>query len=199
LLAEQFERHPFRLREHAALLARLHAAIHTHTYSPAPEGSPRQKKILAQQVQAAEVLPEAVREAVLDLLDRLPDGDVLCHNDFHPWNVLVGPGGPVIIDWESASLGNPCADLARTTLTVALARPAEGFPNFWTKNLAVFFLRAFASAYLAHYRSFAQDRLADLRAWQTVQAAAKVQWEAPANQGMWKEVIKRGLKKEEQG
>ena len=32
------ERHPFRLLEHAALLARLHAAIHTHTYSQAPEG-----------------------------------------------------------------------------------------------------------------------------------------------------------------
>jgi uncharacterized protein (TIGR02172 family) len=188
------ERHPFRLREHAALLARLHAAIHTHTFSRAPEGSPRQKKILAQQVQAAEVLPEAVRKAVLSLLDRLPDGDVLCHNDFHPWNVLMGPGGPVIIDWESASLGSLCADVARTTLTVALARPAEGFPNFWMKNLAAFYLRAFTSVYLAHYRLFAQDRLADLRAWQTVQAAAKVQWEAPANQRMWIEVIKKGLK-----
>ena len=93
-LAGLIESHPFRLREHAALLARLHATIHTHTYSRAPEGSPRQKKILAQQVQAAEVLPEAVRKAVLSLLNRLPDGDILCHNDFHPWNVLSGAWRP---------------------------------------------------------------------------------------------------------
>lgn len=198
-LTGNIERHPFRLREHAALLARLHAAIHTHTYSRTAEGSPKQKKILTQQVQSAEVLPEAVRNAVLCLLDRLPDGDILCHNDFHPLNVLMGPGGPVIIDWESASLGNPCADVARTSLTVALARPAEGFPNFWMKKVAEFYLPAFTSVYLARYRSFAHDRLPDLRAWQTVQAAAKVQYEAPANQGRWIEVIKKGLKKEEQG
>jgi uncharacterized protein (TIGR02172 family) len=187
------EQHPLRLRKHAGLLARLHVALHTHTVA----GLPRQKDILAWQVQEAAVLSAAVRNSVLRLLDRLPDGDSLCHNDFHPLNVLMGPGGPVIIDWESASLGSPCADVARTSLTVALARPAQGFPNFWMKKVAEFYLPAFISTYLARYRSFANDRLPDLRAWQTVQAAAKVQDEAPANQGMWIEVIKKGLKEAE--
>jgi Ser/Thr protein kinase RdoA (MazF antagonist) len=186
------EQHPLGLRRHAELLARLHAALHTYTVA----GLPRQKDILAHQVQAAEVLPAEVRHSVLCLLDRLSDGDILCHNDFHPLNVLMGASGPVIIDWESASLGNPCADVARTSLTVALGRPAEGFPNFWMKKVAEFYLTAFTSVYLASYRSFAHDRLPDLSAWQTVQAAAKVQYEAPANQGMWIEVIKKGLKKE---
>jgi aminoglycoside phosphotransferase (APT) family kinase protein len=194
-LAGNIEHHPFQLKEHATLLARLHVTIHTHTYSHAAEGSPRQKRILVYQVQEAQVLPEAMRNAVLFLLDSLPDGDTLCHNDFHPLNVLMGPGGPVIIDWESASLGNPCADVARTSLTVALGRPLEGFSNFWMKKVAEFYLRAFTTVYLASYRAFAHDPLPDLRAWQTVQAAAKVQYEALANQGMWIEVIKKGLKK----
>ncbi|MCL4506061.1 MAG: phosphotransferase [Chloroflexi bacterium] len=184
------EQHPFGMRRYAELLARLHAALHMHTVA----GLPRQKAILARQVQAAEVLPLEVRNSVLYLLDRLPDGNILCHNDFHPLNVLMGLGGPVIIDWESASLGNPCADVARTSLTVALGRPTEGFPNVWMKKLAEIYLLAFTSVYLARYRSFAHDRLPNLRAWQTVQAAAKVQYEAPANQGMWMEVIKKGLK-----
>ena len=192
-LIGNIERFPFRLREHAALLARLHAAIHTHTYSPAPTDAPKQKRILAQQIQSAEVLPAAGRTAVLNLLDALPDGDTLCHNDFHPLNVLIGPSGAVIIDWESASLGSPCADVARTALTVALGRPVEGFPNLWVKKVSEWYLRAFTSAYLASYRSFTHNHLADLRAWQTVQAAAKVQWEAPANQGMWVNVIYRGM------
>jgi aminoglycoside phosphotransferase (APT) family kinase protein len=192
-LIEHIQRFPFRLREHAALLARLHAAIHTHIYSPAPKEATKQKKILAQQIQSAEVLPAAVRDAVLNLLEALPDGDTLCHNDFHPLNVLMGPSGGVIIDWESASLGNPCADVARTALTVALGRPVEGFPNLWAKKVAEWYLRAFTSAYLASYRSFTHNPLADLRAWQTVQAAAKVQWEAPANQKMWMDVITRGV------
>jgi uncharacterized protein (TIGR02172 family) len=192
------ERYPFRLREHAALLAGLHAAIHAHIYSPAPEGAPRQKKILASQIQEAQVLPAAMRNAVLSLLDRLPDGDTLCHNDFHPLNVLMGPGGPVIIDWESVSLGNPCADVARTSLTVRLGRPAEGFPNVWMEIIAGAYLRAFTSAYLDHYRAITHDGLPDLRAWQTVQAAAKVQYEAAANQGMWIKIIEKDLKKAEQ-
>ncbi len=193
-LTENIERYPFRLRKYAALLARLHAAIHTHTYSRTTEGAPIQKKILAHQVQEAVVLPAVVRDAVLSLLDRLPGGDTLCHNDFHPLNVLMGPGGPVIIDWESVSLGDPCADVARTSLTVALGRPAEGFPNIWIKTIAAPYLRAYTSAYLASYRSVAHNRLDDLRDWQTVQAAAKVQYEAQANQGMWIEVIEKGLK-----
>lgn len=192
-LTGAIEHHPLRLRAHAALLARLHVAIHAHTYVQAPEGSPRQKKILARQVQEAQVLTEGVRKAVLSLLDRLPDGDTLCHNDFHPLNVLMGPGGPVIIDWESASLGVPCADVARSSLTVAMGRPAEGFPNVLMKKIAEFYLRAFTSAYLDQYRSLSGDRLSDLRLWQTVQAAAKVQYEAPANQPMWIDVIEKGL------
>ncbi len=189
----------FGLWKYAALLARLHASIHAHTFSPAPDDAPRQKKILAQQIGAAEVLPAAVRSAVLALLDALPDGDTLCHNDFHPLNVLMGSGDggaghPVIIDWESASLGNPCADVARTTLTVALGRPAEGFRNLWVKKVSEWYLRAFTAAYLSSYRSLTHNPLADLTAWQTVQAASKVQWEAPANQGMWMDVIYRGVK-----
>lgn len=192
-LMGNMERHIFGLWKYAALLARLHASIHTHTFSPAPEDAPKQKNILAQQIQSAEVLPAAVRSMVLNILDTLPDGDTLCHNDFHPLNVLIGCSGAVVIDWESASLGNPCADVARTTLTLALSRPVQGFSNLWVKKVSEWYLQAFTSAYLASYRSFTHNRLEHLRAWQTVQAASKVQWEAPANQGLWLEVIYKGV------
>ena len=197
-LTQVIEQRPFHLAEHAALLARLHATIHTHTYPQAPEGSTRQKKILARQVQEAEVLPAEVRKSVLGLLERLPDRDTLCHNDFHPLNVLMSPHGPVIIDWESASLGNLCADVARSSLTMALARPPEGFPNFLAGVAAKLYLHLLDDAYLKAYRSFTHNPLADLRAWLTVQAAAKVQYEAPANQGMWLKVIHKGLLIEQQ-
>ncbi len=189
----EMERHPFRMKQYAAQLAGLHAAIHARSYSPAPAGAPRQKQILARQIRQAEVLPAAQRGEVLSLLDSLPGGDTLCHNDFHPLNVLMGPAGAVIIDWESASLGVPCADVARTVVTVALARPAEGFPNRLEKILSEGYLRTFIAAYLASYRSLAHDPLEDLCAWETVQAAAKVQWEAQAHQGLWLDVVRRGL------
>ncbi len=38
----------------------------------------------------------------------------VCHFDFHPSNVLVGPDGWVVIDWLTVAAGPSAADLART-------------------------------------------------------------------------------------
>ena len=40
------------------------------------------------------------------------DGWVLCHGDVHPANVISGPDGPVIIDWDLVCLGPPGWDHA---------------------------------------------------------------------------------------
>lgn len=50
----------------------------------------------------------------LKLLDTLPDGDRLSHNDYHPGNLIYGPDGLICIDWSDASQGDPLADVART-------------------------------------------------------------------------------------
>jgi Ser/Thr protein kinase RdoA (MazF antagonist) len=50
--------------------------------------------------------------AALGALD--DDGDGVCHFDFHPSNVLVGPDGWVVIDWLTVATGPSAADLART-------------------------------------------------------------------------------------
>ena len=44
------------------------------------------------------------------------DGARLVHFDLHPDNVLLGPDGPVLIDWTNAHAGDPDADVALTWL-----------------------------------------------------------------------------------
>jgi aminoglycoside phosphotransferase (APT) family kinase protein len=58
----------------------------------------------------------------------LPDGDRLCHGDFHPGKVLVSDRGLVVIDWMTGSRGCPAADIARTELIIATGNlpPAAG-------------------------------------------------------------------------
>lgn len=53
-------------------------------------------------------------------LVELPDGgSSIVHLDLHPLNVIMGPDGPVVIDWASASRGRPETDVASTWAIMA--------------------------------------------------------------------------------
>jgi tRNA A-37 threonylcarbamoyl transferase component Bud32 len=41
-----------------------------------------------------------------------PEGGTLLHLDLHSLNVIVGPDGPVVIDWTNAAAGDPALDPA---------------------------------------------------------------------------------------
>ena len=55
-----------------------------------------------------------------------PPGDRLLHLDLHPLNVLLGPSGPVVIDWPRAAAGDPAADVAATWVVVGGAAIPPG-------------------------------------------------------------------------
>ena len=91
---------PRRLPPCARLLAELHADMHSNSISL---GLPLQRRRLADKIQTAEVLSNRLREAALKALETLPDGDRLCHGDFHPGNVIMTVRGPMLIDWPDAT------------------------------------------------------------------------------------------------
>jgi aminoglycoside phosphotransferase (APT) family kinase protein len=43
------------------------------------------------------------------------------HLDLHPANVILGAGGPVVIDWRNAASGDPAVDVALTSVIIAAA------------------------------------------------------------------------------
>lgn len=106
----------------ARTLAELHADIHA---SGKWEGLPGQRLGLESGIRfgATIRLPDHLRATALKALEAMPDGDQLCHGDFHPNNVLMGSHGPVIIDWGSASIGSPLADVARTSVLMLQGEP----------------------------------------------------------------------------
>ena len=104
-------------------LARLQAAIHAH---PAPEGLRRQREGLAFDIAQADA-PPAIQRRAQAALERLPDGDRLCHGDLHPSNVMLDRDGAMrVIDWSRAAAGNPHADVIRSELLIRFAAQGRG-------------------------------------------------------------------------
>lgn len=52
-------------------------------------------------------------------------GASLVHGDLHPGNVVLTSDGPVVIDWEGASMGPPDTDAAVAWLLMWAARPDD--------------------------------------------------------------------------
>jgi Ser/Thr protein kinase RdoA (MazF antagonist) len=129
--------------------------------------------MLSDRLDVAPELSASQRDFARRLLDELPDGDRICHGDFHPGNVIFASSGPVLIDWANATRGDAAADLARTVLLLrvgaipgdlsSLARAADRLGRD-------FFRRRWVRSY-QHARPI---DLRQVRRWETVCAAARL-------------------------
>lgn len=185
-MLETFKSEPWTLFRFARLLAELQADMHACTV---PE-LPSQRQRLENKIQAAEMLAPDMQEAGLKALDKMPDGDRLCHGDFHPDNILMTAQGPVIIDWIDATRGNPLADVARTLLLLSLGAPPPGTSARWLLDAARHW---FHTAYLKRYFQLRPSDQRQLTAWQPVIAAARLSENIPEEQGRLVALVKAGL------
>jgi Ser/Thr protein kinase RdoA (MazF antagonist) len=133
------------------LLAELHARIHR---CPAPTELPTQRDRLAVRVESSDS-PASEKAAALARLAALPEGTAVCHGDFHPGNVMLTPRGPVVIDWSSASRGDPLGDVAYTSWllrTAVLPDWAPGYMHLMLRCLRSVMHRAYLSRSLRLHR-----------------------------------------------
>jgi aminoglycoside phosphotransferase (APT) family kinase protein len=130
------------------LLGRLHARLHE---VPAPPELPALKHTIRGLLeQRADLVPEELLAEAMQLLAELPDGNRLCHGDFHPGNVLLTPAGARVIDWSGASSGDPTADVCRSRMIVRLAAIPEHAPALVRRLDRIgrsWLLRAYFTAY----------------------------------------------------
>ena len=111
-MLDYLENHPTKVEYCARCAANLHSRIHSTEVTDLPLLT----ELLSWSIRQADSLEEKTRKIVLDILNVLPAREILCHNDFYPNNIIMSQRGPIIIDWAIGTLGNPCADYARTWL-----------------------------------------------------------------------------------
>jgi hypothetical protein len=136
---------PWLLIRLAHQFAELHAAIHQQDGTGLPSICPELNKA----IQQVPNLTKKLDPELLKLLKELPDGNALCHFDFHPDQVLMTKQGPIILDWITAHQGHPLADVARTIILLKIGQVPYGgrlmhtIINLWRK--------LFIESYLSRY------------------------------------------------
>ncbi|MBY5363866.1 aminoglycoside phosphotransferase family protein [Rhizobium leguminosarum] len=133
-------------------MARLHRRLHEKP----GDGLPSQMARLSARIRRAEHLDSSSRNRLLAQLESLPDGDRVCHGDFHPWNIHGSGQGFMIVDWLDACCGNPLADVCRTYVLLHHAMPDR------------------AMGYVEAYASVTGSEVSGILAWLSPIAAARL-------------------------
>jgi aminoglycoside phosphotransferase (APT) family kinase protein len=166
----------------ARVFAKVHAEI--HACGSIPE-LPSQRRSFQTVIRRIDVLPPDLMEATLQALGEMPEGDRLCHGDFHPYNVLMSPRGPVVIDWNNAHIGNPLEDVARSALILAGVSVSE--PSLRPS------IDRFSEAYLQRYAQLRPYDQQQLEAWLPIVAAVRLSDNIPELQEWLLKKIRTGL------
>ncbi len=185
-MLQDMNTHPWTIFKHARTLAELQVKINQLSIS----GLWSYKEGLMHSIYRAPHLDDELRARVLKYLAALEDGEKVCHGDFHPGNVLLTEKGAVVIDWMTASSGNPWADVARTSMLLTIGAKSAGKQ---VSPMIRIFIRLYHQAYLKRYMSLIPDGNDDLVKWTPVIAAARLDERIDGEQEALLGMVRAGL------
>lgn len=138
----------------------------------APPELPAVLDVLRRKAERADVSDRA-RARALEELETLPDGDRICHGDFHPGNLIWSDGVAFVIDWAGAARGDPTADHARTLLLMRAAALPPGAPRLLLATVKVA-RGALTQTYQRRYQALSHVDPALLARWELPVTVARV-------------------------
>jgi uncharacterized protein (TIGR02172 family) len=166
-MLQDMNAHPWMLLKYARSLAELHVKINQQSIT----GLPSYKDRLNHDIRSTSHLSEDLRNKALAILDFLPNGQNVCHGDYHPGNVIITKDVPIVIDWMTASVGSPWADVARTSLLLSIGAKAAGKQ---VRPIIRTAIKLYHRTYMNRYRALNPDTENELNRWMPVIAAARL-------------------------
>ncbi len=108
------------------ILAQIHKRLLEQTL---PEATSF-KSILRECIQTTHYIKEQSKVKLLEILDSLPEGDQLCHGDFHFGNVIMDGNDYYVIDFMNICKGNKYFDIARTLYLIEMTVLPSDIPDY---------------------------------------------------------------------
>ena len=165
-------RKPWLVLRCGRLMGETHARINA---APAPASLPSVLEVVSRGLARLARSEPALAEWVGRILAHLPDGDALCHGDFHPGQMMLSGDQQATFDWSGAKRGDPLFDYARTRVLLSMGEPPPG-SGLPLKLLAKIGRRLLISSYVTSYERSAVERVdrARVRHWEIVNLAVRV-------------------------
>lgn len=113
------------------------------------------------------------------LLDELPEGNALCHGDFHPGNILKSGEKYYIIDWSGSYNGDILSDAAHTYILLEIVPDYEGM-NAVKHASAKFVGNIIAAEYIKTFRRLMKFDWSDFSKWMVIKAAERTFYGFPS-------------------
>lgn len=184
------EARPWRTWTLSRLIGRLHVDVGEAT---APASMMNLKERARETIETSVHVPAKARPRLRALLDSLPDGDRLCHMDFHPGNVMLTSECPYIIDFPNALRGPAIADHAKSWVILRAGKAPPGQGRI--VRVLISLLRRVALAGYEHgYRSAADINESELARWKAIQVAMRLDEANPAERTGLLRLLSRSLR-----
>ena len=176
---------PWMLLKHARSLAELQVKVNQQSIT----GLPSYKDRLRHDIDNTPHINDGLRNKALLMLEALPDGKSVCHGDYHPGNVIITKNGSVVIDWMTASAGNPWADVTRTSLLLSIGAKAA---RKQIPPIIRMFVSLYHRTYLNRYRMLVHEIGNEPNRWMPVIAAARLNEDIVPERGALIKMVEDG-------
>ncbi|MBW9172786.1 phosphotransferase [Clostridium estertheticum] len=157
-----------KVKKEAQRLAKLHKSIQKKVNFKLSTYKTR----LKDNISNTELLTYDIKTRLCNYIYELKDDNILCHGDFHPDNILITKDGDIIIDWMTATQGNPLTDIARTSIMFKFGVvPNKTFPE---KQIINLIRNKFYLEYIKHYLKLTGVKIEQIEQWELPVAAARL-------------------------
>lgn len=158
----------WKINDYAKELAHYHLSIQ----KPVMDNLSTVKKKLEEDLYSVDILSDENKEIVQKYIKQLPEGNVLCHFDFHPGNVMIANNKKVVLDWMTACKGDACADVARTCLMLKYGEVTHA--PWIIRRVISFIQHHIYKIYIREYLTISQRNIEDINSWELPVAAARL-------------------------
>lgn len=172
-------------------LAKMMANLHKTLQKNVDIKSQNQNEKIKGNIALTSMLSNEIKHKLYDYIDTLPNDDILCHGDLHPDNILISKDKVIVIDWMTATKGNPLSDIASTSIMFKYGVVPEEM-TYLQKCIVRHIRHRFLQQYLKRYIKITGEKLKEIEKWEVPMAAARLVVGIPARE---KEQLKNFINK----